>query len=222
VIIELLCLAVWAGFGLPRGKKLACMSDLTTHVAQHLFLSLSALALALCAGLPLGILAAESAPLRSAVLATAGIGRTLPSLAVLMLLLPWLGVGAAPAIVALALLAIPPIVISVDLGIRGVPGAALDAATGMGMTSLQRFSRVVVPFALPVSFTGLRTATTETIASATLATFIGAGGLGDEIVRGLQTDDPALLFTAALVVAALALGADLALSLAGRLVAVRA
>jgi osmoprotectant transport system permease protein len=87
---------------------------------------------------------------------------------------------------------------------------------------LQRFSRVVVPFALPVSFTGLRTATTETIASATLATFIGAGGLGDEIVRGLQTDDPALLFTAALVVAALALGADLALSFAGRLVAVRA
>ena len=65
------------------------------------------------------------------------------------------------------------------------------------MTPLQRFARVVVPFALPVSFAGLRTATTETIASATLATFIGAGGLGDEIVRGLQTDDPALLFAAA-------------------------
>ncbi len=62
--------------------------------------------------------------------------------------------------------------------------------TGMGMTRAQRFTRVVVPLALPVSFAGLRTATTETIASATLATFIGAGGLGDEIVRGLQTDDP--------------------------------
>jgi osmoprotectant transport system permease protein len=192
------------------------MTDFATHVVQHLVLALSALALASSAGVPLGILAAESPSLRGPVLATAGIGRTLPSLAVLMFLLPWLGVGAAPAIVALALLAIPPIVINVDLGIRGVPSPTLDAATGMGMTAKQRFLRVVVPFALPVSLTGLRTAATETIASATLATFIGAGGLGDEIVRGLQTDDPTLLFTAAAVVAALALGADVALSAAGR------
>ena len=160
------------------------MAELPSHVAQHLTLAITALLLALLAGLPLGVLAAESAALRGGVLALAGIGRTIPSLAVLMLLLPWLGVGAAPAIVALALLAIPPIVISVDVGIRGVPNAALDAATGMGMTPLQRFARVVVPLALPVSFAGLRTAATETIASATLATFIGAGGLGDEIVRG--------------------------------------
>lgn len=198
------------------------MPDFARHVAEHLILALSALAVALSVGVPLGIVAGESAALRSAVLAMAGVGRTLPSLAVLMLLLPWLGVGAKPAIVALALLAIPPIVISVDLGIRGVPFPALDAAAGMGMTPGQRFARVVVPFALPVSVTGLRTATTETIASATLATFIGAGGLGDEIVRGLQTDDPALLFTAAAVVAALALVSDLALSVAGRLVASRA
>ena len=195
------------------------MGDLPAHVAEHLTLAASGLALALAAGLPLGVLAAESHALRGAVLAMAGIGRTLPSLAVLMLLLPWLGIGAAPAIVALALLAIPPIVISVDLGIRGVPVSALDAAAGMGMTALQRFTRVIVPFALPVSFAGLRTAATETIASATLATFIGAGGLGDEIVRGLQTDDPALLFTAAAVVAALALAADLALGIVARVVA---
>lgn len=192
------------------------MADFMAHVAEHLVLALSALALALSAGLPLGLLAAESPPLRNVVLAFSGIGRTLPSLAVLMLLLPWLGVGATPAIVALALLAIPPIVIGVDLGVRGVPAVVLDAASGMGMTPAQRFVRVVVPFALPVSFAGLRTAATETIASATLATFIGAGGLGDEIVRGLQTDDPALLFAGAGAVAALALGADLLLGLAQR------
>ncbi len=192
------------------------MSDFTAHVAEHLVLAFSALALAVTAGLPLGIFAAGAAAVRGAILALAGIGRTLPSLAVLMLLLPWLGVGSAPAIVALALLAIPPIVIAVDLGIRGVPAAALDAATGMGMTPVQRFARVILPFALPVSFAGLRTAATETIASATLATFVGAGGLGDEIVRGLQTDDPALLFAGAAAVAVLALGADLALGLAGR------
>ena|ERR1700729_3534225 len=217
--MDFFCLPVGAGFRLPRGKKLTSMDDFLAHVAQHLVLALSSLALALSAGLPLGIVAAESAPLRGWVLAMAGIGRTIPSLAVLMLLLPWLGVGAAPAIVALALLAIPPIVISVDLGIRGVPLAALDAAAGMGMTPLQRFARVVMPLALPVSFTGLRTAATETIASATLATFIGAGGLGDEIVRGLQTNDAPVLFAAAVVVAALALGADLALGAAGRIAA---
>jgi osmoprotectant transport system permease protein len=197
------------------------MSDLATHVVQHLALAASALALALIAGLPLGVLAAESSALRGLVLALAGIGRTLPSLAVLMLLLPWLGVGAAPAIVALALLAIPPIVIGVDLGIRDVPASALDAAAGVGMTAVQRFARVVVPLALPLSFVGLRTAATETIASATLATFIGAGGLGDEIVRGLQTDDLASLAAGALTVALLALSVDLALSAAGRLIAAR-
>jgi osmoprotectant transport system permease protein len=198
---------------------LVAFYDLPAHVAQHLALALCALAIALAAGLPLGVAATQSAWLRGAVLATAGVGRTLPSLAVLMLLLPWLGVGTTPAVIALALLALPPIVISVDLGIRGVSRAAVDAATGMGMTSFQRFTRVVVPLALPVSFVGLRTATTETIASATLATFIGAGGLGDEIVRGLQTDNATLLFVAAALVAVLALGADLALGAAGRLMA---
>jgi osmoprotectant transport system permease protein len=191
-------------------------NDLPVAVGEQLTLALSALALAAGAGVPLGLVAAESAWLRGAVLGLAGVGRTLPSLAVLMLLLPWFGVGTTPAVIALALLAIPPIVISVDLGIRGVSRAALDSATGMGMTSLQRFTRVVVPLALPVSFVGLRTAATETIASATLATFIGAGGLGDEIVRGLQTNDATLLFVAAALVAALALGADLALGAAGR------
>jgi len=200
----------------PGRQKLCAVAELPAHVVQHLALAFSALALALIVGLPVGILAAESPALRSAVLALAGIGLTVPSLAVLMLLLPWLGVGSAPAVIALALLAIPPVVIAVDLGIRGVSPAALDAATGMGMTPVQRFARVVAPLAFPVSFAGVRTATTETIASATLATFIGAGGLGDEIVRGLQTDDPALLFAAAAIVAALALGADVLLGLAGR------
>jgi osmoprotectant transport system permease protein len=186
-------------------------SDLGAHTAQHVSLAATALALALAAGLPLGVLAGEVGRARGAALVLAGVGRTVPSLAVLMLLLPWLGVGVTPAVVALALLAIPPIVIAVDLGIRGVPPAALDAAAGMGMTPLQRFARVVVPLALPVSFAGARTAATETIASATLATFIGAGGLGDDIVRGLQTDDVAFLLAGAVAVALLALGVDLLL-----------
>ncbi|MBV8198274.1 MAG: ABC transporter permease subunit [Candidatus Eremiobacteraeota bacterium] len=195
------------------------MAELGAHVVSHLALAAAALALALLVGVPLGILAANRPALRGSVLGLAGVGRTLPSLAVLMFLLPLLGVGVAPAVAALALLAIPPIVINVDLGIRGVPATTREAATAMGMTAAQRFSRVIVPLALPVSISGLRTATTETIASATLATFIGAGGLGDEIVRGLQTDNAALLFAAAAVVAALALSADLLLATGGRLLA---
>ena len=166
---------------------------------------------ALAVGLPVGALAGSFGPVRGVALALASVGRTLPSLAVLMLLLPLLGVGAAPAIAALALLAIPPIVIAVDLGIRGVPAGVLDAAAGMGMTAFGRFFRVVAPLALPVSFSGVRTAAIETIASATLATFIGAGGLGDEIVRGLQTNDPGILLAGAITVALLALIAELAL-----------
>jgi osmoprotectant transport system permease protein len=193
------------------------MHDLAVHTAQHVVLAFSALAAALILGIPLGILAAGYAPARGPVLAFAGIGRTLPSLAVFTLLLPVLGVGAAPAIVALALLAIPPIVISVDLGIRGVPAAAVDVSTGLGMTPLDRFTRVIVPLAFPVSLAGVRTAATETIASATLATFIGAGGLGDDIVRGLQTDDPQLLFAGALAVAILAIGVEQLFGIAARL-----
>lgn len=197
-------------------------TDLAAHAGQHVVLALSALLLATVAGVPLGVAAATWSPLRHPALAVAGIGRTIPSLAVLMLLLPLLGVGAAPAVVALALLATPPIVIGIDVGIRTIPPAVLDAAAGMGMTRAESFRRVVVPLALPVSFAGLRTAATETIASATLATFIGAGGLGDEIVRGLQTNDPAILLAGAAAVAALALAAELALAQAGRLIEARA
>lgn len=193
-------------------------TDLAVHAGQHVGLALCALALAILAGLPLGIAAATYAPIRNPALALAGIGRTIPSLAVLMLLLPFLGVGAAPAIVALALLAVPPIVIAVDIGIRGVSPVVLDAAAGMGMKPIESFARVVVPMALPVSFAGLRTAATETIASATLATFIGAGGLGDEIVRGLQTGDATVLFAGALAVAILALGTELIFGRIGRLI----
>jgi osmoprotectant transport system permease protein len=184
------------------------MHDLAAHAMQHLILAGTALAAALLLGAPMGALCARSGLLRGPLLAAAGIGRTIPSLAVLALMLPLLGVGVPPAIVALALLAIPPILVNVDLGIRAVPAAALDAATGLGMTARQRFARVVAPLALPVALSGVRTAATETIASATLATFIGAGGLGDDIVRGLQTGNDPLLFAAAATVAMLALAVE--------------
>lgn len=187
-------------------------ADLLASLGQHIALCLAALIIAIATGVALGVAAAYLAAIRSGILALASIGRTLPSLAVLALLLPWLGVGVRPAIIALAILALPPIVINVDLAIRAVPRSTLDAALGLGMGGWERFARVVTPTALPLALVGVRTAATEVIASATLATFIGAGGLGDEIVRGLQTDDTGLLLSAAALVAALALLVDLCFS----------
>jgi osmoprotectant transport system permease protein len=129
-----------------------------------------------------------------------------------MLLLPFLGVGAAPAVVALTLLALAPIVINVDLALRSVDPAALDAAAGLGMNAFDRFVRVSVPLALPLAIAGIRTASVEVIASATLATFIGAGGLGDDIVRSMQTSDTTLLLASCALVAAMAFLAEFAFS----------
>ena len=189
--------------------------ELTAHALRHAVIASSALFGAMALGVPLGVLIAAVRPVRTPVLALAGIGRTLPSLAVLTLLLPWLGVGTKAAIVALVILALPPIVINVDLSIRGVPAAMIDAATGLGMTATQRFMRVVCPVAAPVALAGVRTAAIEIIASATLATFIGGGGLGDDIVRALQTNDPQLLFAGAAAVALMAFFVEYALGRLG-------
>ena len=189
---------------------------LTADAGRHAVLALAALLCAAAIGAPLGVVAATSTPWRGPILGLAAFGRTLPSIALLTLLIPLLGVGAPPAIVALALLALPPIVINVDLGIRNTPAAALDAATGLGMSAMQRFTRVRAPHALPIAIAGIRTASVEVIGSATLATFIGAGGLGDDIVRGLQTGDTTLLVLASAIVAGMALLVELSFDFAAR------
>jgi osmoprotectant transport system permease protein len=194
-------------------QSLAVMwPTLTADAARHAVLAVSALAGATLIGVPLGVLAGVRGGWRSPILGATAIGRTLPSIALLTLLLPLLGVGTAPALVALVVLALPPIVFNVDTGIRSAPASELDAATGLGMDARQRFRAAVVPHALPVALSGLRTAAVEVIGSATLATFIGGGGLGDDIVRGLQTGDTHLLVAASALVAAMALLAELLLS----------
>ncbi|MDQ2872461.1 MAG: ABC transporter permease [Candidatus Eremiobacteraeota bacterium] len=192
------------------------LANLAAHVETHLALSFFALAAACSAGVALGGTAAYVRPARGPVLALANVGRVIPSLAVLTFVLPTLGVGFWPAVVALILLGIPPIAINTDLGFRGVPASAIDAARGLGMTPRQVILRVAWPLALPVIFTGIRTATIEIVASATLAAFIGAGGLGEYILQGLANFDPAYLLTGAIGVSVLALLAEAVLAFAGR------
>jgi osmoprotectant transport system permease protein len=197
-------------------------ASILQHAWRHAILSGEALTLATAAGFAAGTAAWGLPGLRGALLGAAAIGRTIPSIALLMLLVPLFGVGTLPAVIALVLLALPPIVVNVDVALRSVPAAALDAATGLGMTPLQRFGRISVPLALPVALSGVRTASVEVIASATLATFIGAGGLGDDIVRALQTGDVPLLLASAAVVALMAFAAEFLIARIAARIEVRA
>ncbi len=197
------------GFSTTGQNPIVVGPALLADTGVHLELAGAALAAGALIGIPIGMLAAYAGRGRGLFLGAIALGRTLPSLAVLAIVLPFLGVGFVPAVVALTLLAIPPIAIATDLGLRAVDAGALDAARGMGMTALQRFARIAWPLALPQIISGLRTAAIEVIASATLATFIGAGGLGKEIIGGLQTGDDRTLFAGAAMVALLALAAEL-------------
>jgi osmoprotectant transport system permease protein len=186
------------------------------HLETHVGLSLTAVVIALGAGIPLAAFAASRPAMRAFTLGGAGALRVLPSIAVLTLTLPYLGLGFRPALLALVVLALPPIVINTELGLRAAPPATIDAARGLGMTRREIRRRIEWPLAGPLVVAGARTAAVEVVASATLAAFIGGGGLGDFIVDGLATDDIGELLLGALAVAALALGVDAALGRLGR------
>jgi osmoprotectant transport system permease protein len=188
------------------------LTDLLAHLETHVALCASALALAVTLGVPLAALWSERPAARTLALGTAGALRVVPSIAVLTLALPYLGLGFRPALLALVVLAIPPIALNTDAGLRAVPAPILEAARGLGMTPRQVRRRVAWPLALPLVLAGVRTAAVEVIASATLAAFIGGGGLGEEIVDGIATNDTGELLAAAGTVALLALAVDLALA----------
>jgi osmoprotectant transport system permease protein len=181
------------------------MLDLLVHVRDHLALSGAALAVALVVGVPAGAAVARAPRVRTLALAAIYVARVVPSLAVLAIMLPLVGIGFLPSLVALALLAIPPIALNTDLGLRGVPAAVREAAVGLGMSERQVRARVEWPLALPVVFSGIRTAAVEVVASATLAAFIGGGGLGEYIVNGLAENDRGQLLEGAISVGVLAL-----------------
>jgi osmoprotectant transport system permease protein len=191
---------------------LAHQLDLWLAVRQHLALSVAAIAIAVATCVPLGIWTARSQAGRSVVSVLTAV-RVVPSLAVLAFMLPLTGVGYTSALIALVLLACPPILINTDAAFRGIEPAIREAAVGMGMRRGQLLRRIEYPLALPVVIAGVRTSTIEVIASATLAAFIGAGGLGDLILDGLANNDARQLLLGGMTVALLALAAEAALSM---------
>ncbi len=190
-------------------------------LTQHLVLSLSALAIALLLCVPLGIWIAQRPRLAQGVINGVNSLRVLPSLVILFLALPYLGLGFRPSLVALTVLACPPILINTYAGLRNVEPATREAALGVGMSAWQSLLRIELPLALPVILTGVRIATVEVIASATLAAFIAGGGLGDYIIRGFALNDPTVMLVGAVAVALLALTADVLFVLAGQAAALR-
>lgn len=189
-------------------------SDYLMYLAEHLTVSFLAVAVAMLIALPLGAISARFKIFGSI---SAGFWQTLriiPSLAILVLLIPFMGTGIKPAVTALTILAIPPILMNTITGFRNVPADVIEAAQGMGMPAGQLFWSIKVPLAMPSIFTGIQTAAVEVIASATLASYIGAGGLGTIIFTGLGLLRQDLLWIGGLSVAALSLGTGWLLSLA--------
>lgn len=187
-------------------------------VAEHLQVSALALAIAVLVAVPAGVLCSRSALADRLATGIAGVLRIVPSLAVLIICVPYLGVGTLPAVVALTVLAIPPILINTAVAFRNVPAEMIEAARGLGMSPTQMFWRIQVPLAFPVAFSGIRTASIEVIASASLAAYIGAGGLGVLIYTGIGAMRNDLLWIGGLSVAALSLLTSRLLAAADNLV----
>ena len=173
---------------------------------QHVTLVLFALAMACVVGIPLGVLAAYVPLLRQTVLAIAGVLQTVPALALLALLIPLMGrIGTAPALVALSVYALLPVVRNTCVGLLQVPPGLRLAALALGLRSRDRLLRIELPLALPVILAGIKTAAVMSVGTATIAAFIGAGGYGERITIGLALNDNDMLLAGALPAAALAL-----------------
>jgi len=187
---------------------------------QHLLLVLFAVLLGCVAGVPLGVLAALAPRLRQPVLALAGMLQTVPSLALLAILIPLLGrIGTVPALVALCAYALLPIVRNTCTGLLQVPAGLRTAALALGLNRRQALLHVELPLAAPVILAGIKTAAVMSVGTATIAAFIGAGGFGERITTGLALNDNDMLLAGAIPAALLALLTQAGFELCERLLA---
>ena len=194
------------------------------RLVEHVQISLVSILVAALVALPLGLLVGHTG--RGGVLAVslANIGRAVPSYAVMVIVFPlWLqsqiglgGIAFVPTFVAMTLLAIPPLLLNTYVGVRGVDRDLVEAARAMGMRGGEILSRVEVPLALPAIFAGLRTATVQVIATASLGADIALGGLGRYIIDGIARREFDRIWAGVVLIAALAIAAELALALLQR------
>jgi len=173
----------------------------------HLRLSLVALLIATGIGVALGVLAAKTGRVAAfLVVAVSNLGRTIPTFALMALVVALSSIGERPALVGLIALAVPPVLLNTVTGIREVDRGVVEAARGMGFTPAAVLTRVELPMALPLLFAGVRIAAIQIVATAALAAAVGAGGLGVLILSGLANSDDEVLLAGAIPTAVLALG----------------
>lgn len=180
---------------------------------EHLYISFLAIFIAVSISLPLGIYISRKKKVAEFYIGITAVLQTIPSLALFGFLVPLLGIGTPTALVALIVYALLPILRNTYTGITEVDEGIVEAGEGMGMTPRQILWKIQLPLSLPFMMAGIRTATVLTVGVATLATFVGAGGLGDVIWRGLQSWDNSLVLAGAIPVALLALFFDYILKL---------
>ncbi len=182
------------------------------QLLAHIGLTFISLLIAVAIGVPLGIFISKRKKISGFVLGFTGVLQTIPSIALLGFMIPLLGIGPKPAIVALFLYALLPIVRNTFTGITGVDASVRDAAKGMGMNSRQILTKVELPLALPVMLAGIRTATVINVGVATLAAYIAAGGLGEFIFGGIALNNTNMILAGAIPAALLAIFFDFILS----------
>lgn len=194
--------------------------EMAARLGEHVVLVAASTAIAAAIGVPLGILAARRPSLSRPIVGLANLAQTIPSLALFGFLIPLPligGIGTRTALVALTVYAVLPILRGTITGVQGVPAAVVECAVAMGLTPRQVLRQVEWPLALPSIISGLRVAVVIGVGTATIASAIGAGGLGDYIFRGLAMVDATVILAGALPAALLALAADAALAAAGQL-----
>lgn len=202
---------------LPLGRYLLeSRSTIAALAGRHLLLVAVALGAAVLLAVPLGVALERVGRRAELVVRAVGVLQTLPGIALLAFMIPLLGIGVVPALVALFLYALYPIVRNTYTGVRDADPAACDAALALGMTPAQVLRSVRLPLAAPIIMAGVRTAAVITVGTATLAAFIGAGGLGDPIVAGLALSDTRMILSGAIPAALLALVVDGALAFVER------
>ncbi|RCX20996.1 osmoprotectant transport system permease protein [Anaerobacterium chartisolvens] len=187
------------------------MSQIFMSTYEHLRITFEGVAIAIIVGIAVGIVISRHKAVAGVVMSVADIIQTIPSLALLAVLMMVFGLGNTPAVVALFMYSFLPIVRNTYVGITGVDKSLTEAGTGMGMTRLQLLFKVKIPIAMPIIFSGIRVAVVTALGVATIGVFIGSGGLGNFIYRGVQMGDVKMILWGAIPLSILAIGFDVLL-----------
>ena len=183
-------------------------SQLIVKIGEHLLISSLAIALGIVVAVPAGIAVTRSKKLSVILITVASILQTIPSLALLSMMVPIIGIGKLPAIIALFIYSLLPIIRNTMLGINGVNEFLVDAGKGMGMTPNEIMLKIKLPLSAPVIMSGIRLSAVYVVSWTAIASYIGAGGLGDFIFSGLNTFDTNLIFLGTICVTMIAICTD--------------